>query len=214
MDTSEIMKRVIQYNFGYLVVRLPAFVSEFAGDTLHTISDSQGRDISYFGLDRNPWRDFDDLFYSEQLAEKYKSIRQKIIGSKLNSFSPGVCYEIQEAKEILELSNKALIRNELIMITAESDISKSGEQDNVLGFDCYVDGYGSLLRLGLFQRGDIFNDFLPYLNTNGMFNSSEQISKYVEAYLQRYAEGGLEPIDAAQSDIDMYLVSRVISDPV
>lgn len=208
------MKPMNHHNFGYAVVRVPAFVGELAGDTLRTILGLQGEEISYFGLDRDPWWDFDDLFYSGQLAEKYERVHQKIIGSKLNSFSPGVCYEIHAAKEILELSNKTSIRNELIMIRALSEILESGEQANVLGFDCYVDGYGSLLRLGIFQRVDIFSDFLPCLNINGMFNSSDQISKYIYAYLQRCAKGGLEPIDAEHSDIDIYLVSRVISDPV
>lgn len=205
------MELINHHNFGYVVVRLPAFVGEFAGDTVGTISGLQGEKISYSGLDRDPWWDFDDLFYSGSLAGKYQSVRQKIIGSKLRSFSPGVCDEIQVAKEVLELSNQALTRNELILITGLAEISELPEQAEVLGFDCYVDGYGSLLRLGLFQRVDIFSDFLHCVNKNGMFDSPDQISAYVEAYLQRCAQGGLESIDLEQCNIDIYLVSEAIS---
>jgi hypothetical protein len=198
-------------SFGYVVVRSPGFVGELAGNAPDILLDLEGESIFYAGIDRDPWWDFDDLFYAGKLAEKYLIERRKIIESKLFSFSPGVCCDLETAKEILELSNQSLHRNDLIMITALSPSATAGKQPlgaDMLGFDCYVDGYGSLLRLGLFQRIELFNDFLPYLNPHGMFSNVDELSKYLDAYFQRCHEGGLEPITFETSSINSYLVSR------
>lgn len=205
---------LINNSFGYVVVRLPEFVGEAFGDTLRPICGSRGETISYYGLDREPWRDFSDLFYAKQLTGKAEELWHRIKRSRLSDFSQEFCFEIQTAKEILEISNQISILNELIMITALSDISLTTGLTNVLGFDCYVDGYGSLLRLGLFQRVDVFSDFLSCINTNGLFNTPDQLSKYIEAYLERCLESGLEPIySSQQSNFYIFLVSRITTPP-
>lgn len=206
------MKSENHPDYGYVVVRLPAVVGNLFGDTLFRIAGEQKSEISYYGIDRDPWWDFSEMFYSGNLDERCQRVHRQIAASKLHSFSPGVCFDVEQAKTILALSNQVLVRNELVFVSLSGETSEPVERAVVLGFDCYIDGYGSLLRLGMFRKPELFRDFIRILNTNGLFDSIDYMPAYIDAYLQRCDKGGLEPIDMAPSDIDIYLVSRVSVD--
>lgn len=132
------MKSQNRPNCGYVVVRLPAFVGSSFGDTPHTITGEQRSAISYYGIDRDPWWDLSELFYSGNLEERLQRVYRQIVASKLHSFSPGVCIDVEQAMEVLAGSNQASNRNELILVSLPVEISEPVEQGIVLGFDCYI----------------------------------------------------------------------------
>ncbi|KQX01090.1 hypothetical protein ASC94_00060 [Massilia sp. Root418] len=64
-----------------------------------------------------------------------------------------------------------------------------------LGYDIYVDGFGSLIRMGVFTISTVFEEFLLKLNSNGLFDNPDDLRAYSEAYIQRCENAGLEIIE-------------------
>lgn len=204
------MKLMNHHEFGYVVMRLPAFVGEWFGDKPHVLSGVQQSSVSYNGIDRDPWWDLGELYYSGSLDERQQRVFRQLRASKLRSFSPGICFDLEAAKEMLVLSNQTLVRNELILVATQNEKPQLAEKSIVLGLDCYIDGCGSLLRLGIFRKPELFEDFIELLNSNGMFDGINNLSMYMDAYVQRCHEGDLEPVSTNSFEHGIFSASRVL----
>ena len=176
------------------------------------IVDSFGTKLStYRGLDRDPWERLDDMYYAQTLPEEIACIRRNSFGHRVGNFSPGTVESLYDVSRLLDICNTANTECEVIGITVLGPLYLTEElpydQKNCLGIDCYVDGFGSLLALGVFENPDVFRDFHHLLNRNGLFMNIEAMRSYVKVYCEIAESAGLEPIDS-QQDICLYAVLR------
>lgn len=177
---------------GYVVLLPPAHVGHTHGDVLKPIINC-GTSINYRGLDRDPWWNLDELFYSGNLTDDMVNLRQIIQSSGTSIYSPGVCFHLSDAKAVRSFTLGMAVEEELIYVS--NSPNREVSTPNFLGRDSYVDGFGSLIRLGVFSDPLVFDDFLPKLNPHGLFDHLSDLSDYVAAYVHRCVEAGLEIVE-------------------
>lgn len=177
---------------GYIVLLLPQHVGRCNGDTLIPVT-RDGIIISYLGLDRDPWWSLDEAFYSGKLSNDLVSLRRTIQASATPTYSPGVCVDISEARSLMFSPLGSGAEDELVWIDNAS--SDEPSKTAFLGYDIYVDGFGSLIRMGVFTISTVFADFLLKLNSNGLFDNPDDLRAYSEAYIERCENAGLEIIE-------------------
>jgi hypothetical protein len=182
---------------GYVIVRKSSFLGERWGDRPTPVRNLRGEAIYYMGIDRDPWWDLDGLFYEKKLSRQENDLRTRIKSSRLPFFSAGVCGDMDCACQALSLSNQALEANEIIYISTNiaRNLSLDNRNTTYMGLDYYFDGYGSVLRLGLFCKPQLFLGAVDHLNDFGLFDSLEMLLDYVKTYTIICKRHGLEPID-------------------
>lgn len=175
---------------GYIVVRTPGALK---------IADPYGGVTSvYSGLDREPWECVDDMYYDKTLASELIVIRERSRKNYVGNYSPGTVQTVHEAFQLLSACKNDGQESEVVGI---ADLCGSETQfepvdaHGILGLDCYIDGYGSLLTLGIFNKPEIFRDFHSYLNPYGLFESVDTVRQYSKIYCERSEFAKLEPID-------------------
>lgn len=191
---------------GYIVV------SEY---TNYPVSLPFGRSAFYRGLGRNPWGQVDDRLYAGQLSSELSSFRKNVFNKRAEEFSPGVaktkedalclaraCLENGQGVEVIGISYLGLVNSQL---------EKTSFGPRTLGLDCYVDGYGSLIELGVVSNGTAFESFNLQINENGLFDTAEALSSYVAAYHQVSDIANLEPIDS-DAPVGAYEIQEVATE--
>jgi len=195
----------------YIVVLDPACLGSLHGDTSKVIVRGD-KIVSYRGVDRDPWWNLDELFYADLLDAELTALRQAIERSALEGFSPGVCDSLDVALRVQALSATRPLKDEIIRIA--SVVEAVDEAAGFLGYDCYVDGFGSPLRLGIFSATTAFTDYEDQLNEHGLFPSLDALHDYVEAYCERCEQADVEVIEARRiSDACFFQVSGVSTYP-
>ncbi|WP_157201222.1 hypothetical protein [Massilia sp. Root418] len=183
------MKNII---CGYVALLLPQHVGRCNGDTLIPVT-RDGTIINYLGLDRDPWWSLDEAFYSGKLSNDLVSLRRTIQVSATPTYGPGVCVDISEARSLMFSALGSGAEDELVWI--DNAPSDEPSMTAFLGYDIYVDGFGSLIRMGVFTISTVFEEFLLKLNSNGLFDNPDDLRAYSEAYIQRCENAGLEIIE-------------------
>jgi hypothetical protein len=177
----------------YIVVLDPACLGSLHGDTLKVIVRGD-KSVSYRGIDRDPWWNLDELFYAGLLDAEFTALRQAIERSGLEGFSPGVCASLDVTLRVQELSATRPLKDQIIRIASALDAVDVAA--GFFGYDCYVDGFGSPLRLGIFSATSAFADFEDRLNEYGLFPSLDVLHDYVETYCERCEQADVEVIEA------------------
>jgi len=177
---------------GYIVV------SESGHFPIHL--NAGGGAAFYRGLGRNPWGQVDDRLYAGQLSTELSFLRKKAISNGEGTFSPGVAQAMEDAIFLARACSSSDQDVEIIKVTFLGILNADRELDpaesNFLGLDCYVDGYGSLIELGLVSNARLFEHFNVQVNENGLFETTEALAAYVEAYGQVSSAANLEPIES------------------
>lgn len=186
------MVKITETPEAYIVVLAPSCVGPLHGDKLKVILRS-GESVSYCGIDRDPWWNLDDLFYAGLLSAELKALRRRIEQSGWESFSLGVCDNLSDACRVHALSAARPLKDEIIRIS--SALLPVDNVSSFFGYDCYVDGFGSPLRLGVFNATTAFADFEDRLNPHGLFSSLDDLRDYVKAYTERCEHADLEVIE-------------------
>jgi len=182
---------------GYLVVRKAGFVGERWGDRPAILTGVQNENIHYLGIDRDPWWDINGLLYGKKLSVSENDLTSRILAARIPFFCAGICNTYLCAQQALDISNRVNKLNEIIYITlnTKNDGGFEPGKNVFMGLDYYVDGCGSVLRLGLFTKPQIFTEFVSNLNGFGLFNTSEKLLEYIRTYAALCEKEGLEPID-------------------
>ncbi|MBD8658427.1 hypothetical protein IFT68_22690 [Oxalobacteraceae sp. CFBP 13730] len=189
------MADLAEVDKAYIVVRDPACLGSLHGDISKVIVRAN-KNVSYRGIDRDPWWNLDELFYAGLLDADLTALRQAIERQRFRGFSFGVCDSLDIALRIQALSPRGPLIDEIICITSALDTVH--EADVFFGYDCYVDGFGSLLRLGAFSGTTAFADYENQLNEYGLFSSLVRLHNYVEVYCARCEQADVEVIEASR----------------
>ena len=148
---------------------------------------------SYRGIDRDPWGCVDDLLFAGKLAASLVEIRQKSRDDAIGNFSPGSLDDHALSMRLLAACESGH-SCELVTITMAPMQSVGGGTAGV-GWDCYVDGYGSLLALGIHQNPGHFAPFHSRLNPYGLFDTSAELAAYVSFYRTTASQANIEQLD-------------------
>jgi hypothetical protein len=195
---------------GYVIVLCPEHVGQLHGDTVNVIM-SAGRPIAYRGIDRDPWWNLDDMFYEGVLDDALARLRRDIEASGLDCFSAGLCENVARIEQIRSVTRERRSKDEIIWI--DSAFAAAANGSRFLGYDCYVDGFGSPLRLGIFRLENVFCDYRDKLNAHGLFSDLETLRAYVHAYCARCEQAGLEIIEASQvTDASFFRIHGVANE--
>jgi len=158
-------------------------------------------DVLYGGIDRMRWNEVNLAFHAGSLPRDLREAR----GRLLRDQDIWLCRNLTEARRLLDFSNASGAENELIAV--DSDLlagrgtAEVGDAEvRWLGADVFQHGFGSQILGGVFRRPDVFREFVPLLNEQGLFElGSEAIGAYRSAYLARAREAGLEPLGSDPS---------------
>ncbi|WP_444923580.1 hypothetical protein ACJJH9_18045 [Microbulbifer sp. DLAB2-AF] len=173
---------------GYLVLRKPEFNFDELGRGAFLPYAPKVGCLYYGGVDRMQWFDIDEDYYSKKLPPNLLELRNEIFSSGRAIGGIRLCSSLEEAEKLLAYSNKEIVRNELVKIYCGSFSSIKNELgqnkgNSIVGCDMYCDGYGSLIRAGIYTNPEIFNVYSSKLNKNGIFDFDENLmNEYVSSY--------------------------------
>ena len=175
-----------------------------------------GRD--YGGVDRMEWFDWEEAFYAKTLTEEFLPVWQRFQSNKLEFANHCVVDDLEIAKRVLEFSNRDHAYNEIIAIYADRfaegriPVFDAPRTSVHLGVDVFQDGFGSLIREGVFNRPDLFPDFVAKINENGLFdNDGHTANEYMDKYKTIQEGQNIEQFifDSPRSFVDFTQVYRI-----
>lgn len=177
---------------GYLVVRKPEENYEKISRAPYYLPNSPPcvKKVCYAGLDRVPWYELEESYYSGILPDEYIILRNEIYELNQPYLDIKVLNNFDKAKSILDYSNARQDRYELIAVYSEKLVEIKGEiktpnNINWLGVDIYYSGYGSQLLEGVFKEPNLFLNFIEKINRNGLLdNDIDIIDSYGKEYNQ------------------------------
>jgi len=172
---------------GYVVVAPAERMGQAHGDRPLSLRVG-ARVLVYQGLDRDPWLDVDDARLDDELA-----VVRRSFAFDSASFSPGLCPDRAQALRLLHAARVLAPSAELLWI-GEAPGRPTGAFTS-LGYDCWVDGFGSPLRLGIYTRPALFANAISCLNAHGLFAGMAALDDYVRDYLARCVDENLEEIE-------------------
>ena len=202
---------------GFLVVRLPHLTFDKDGKGVFPKKPIQLGQIFYGGIDRMPWFDVDEHYYTGTLPPNYVSAKM-ILKEKNRDFTGiELCYDIHSAQSLLEYSNREEVRNELIALRSEKLMTVKGNPaaenpQNLewLGYDLIALGHWSLLRDGLFVSPSYFGRWTPYLNENGLISDPTILDDFVCDYSVAAGKQAVEELPDEVYGFDAIQVGRVV----
>jgi hypothetical protein len=198
-------------NMGYIVVRKPEFVGEYFDDAPRELKSARYEQIQYRGLCRDPWWDLNGLFYDGKLSEDEKALKRTISDARMSFFHAGICNDLDSAQKALLISNKDREKNEIIFIFVGNNLENLPRGAELLGFDFYLDGWGSVVRLGIFTKPEAFRDTIEVINPNGLFDSEEDLRIYLDLYSTLCEDENLEIIEREKMSRPLFSVYRVVA---
>ncbi|MEO3430530.1 hypothetical protein AAFN88_16850 [Pelagibius sp. CAU 1746] len=120
----------------------------------------------------------DEAHYAGALPEEVEAFWEELNRTKLSWCDFRLAVSYQKTKAVLSYFAELREKNEICAIQCgdrQSSSSKAFDSPvQWLGIDVYVHGYGSVIRGGVFQRPDLFSEFVPELNRYGLFNLTEK----------------------------------------
>ncbi len=146
-----------------------------------------------------PWFDIREGYYSGNLPIDIQKIYESIQKSCLDFTSIELCQRSEDAYLLLRYSNRISSFNELITVYSETLAGLKGTIDidpswaSMIGYDIAALGWWSLLCDGYFMNPAPFSRWDKFLNTNGLFSSSDIVDNFVRDY-ETAAMKALEPV--------------------
>ncbi len=201
---------------GFLVVRKPEENFDSDKETIDYFRNPPKlNNFTYSGIDRMLWLDLDQAENEHEseagIADINKEINKDICA--LSNF--GVVKEFKIAKQALDYSNKINHGNEICVVYSQElkKIKPSFITDirvKWLGVDLYSPSYGSLLRIGIFDFPDRFNEHIDNLNNNGLFEINDsKIDDYFDLFLEYSKKTIVEPLYDERQSIFKINIGRV-----
>jgi hypothetical protein len=134
-------------------------------------------------------------------------IRDKARLEAAGTFSPGSLINSSDVMALFSACDRAsceIIKFEFVVMMGRP--AKVRELDaDCMGWDCYVDGFGSLLALGVHTDETAFDEYWSRLNMHGLFADRITLEEYVQTYIQRASNFDLEPINSV-ADVGIFRV--------
>lgn len=192
---------------GYMVLRKPEFAVAKSCNLNFRLEQK-----TYRGIDRLPWEDIDDAYYSGRISSELMRVRQQIESENRGVLGPRLLRDLDAVRTVWRVFKE---RTEIVAICS-SELASNGNAApfdgsfRFIGFDCISLGEWSVILRGVFYRPDLFPDFVPLLNENGLLASESKCKELFYRYvdLSSTNEDIVEPLmDAARPTcIQMYLV--------
>jgi len=198
---------------GYLVLRTPEENFDDLGRGAFLPYAPKIGGVYYGGVDRMQWFDVDEDYYNKSLSNELIKMRERIYCSSSHVSDLKLCESLKDAKILLDYSNKSRKRNELVAIFSDGNVtpmqlSEAKIDDNCIGCDLYSDGYGSLIKEGVFSHPGLFGEFTSELNRFGLFEPHDElIEQYINAYQKVSSEGSIERMEGFIKKILIYKIS-------
>jgi len=182
---------------GFIVVRKPTENKDARGRGAYLSNVPHIDRIYYGGIDRMPWTEIGEVFYSGEKLKLPNFIRQfytNLIDDNADSTGIEVSKNIDEASAALTYCNETFrdnddpFANELICIRSDKLAQIKGSFDfdasrvKWLGYDIISIGHWSLLCDGLFVHPTYFANWLPYLNKKGLFSTKGIMDGFYKTY--------------------------------
>ena len=154
--------------------------------------------MSYAGIDRQPWSCVDDLRYAQALPDVLNALRTRSLDEYIGNLTFGTLSSYQEvvmlAAACRSASGIAITEVASIGLLTESPTPEM-DVSAYVGLDCFVDGYGSIIRLGLVNKPACFAPVLDTVNAHGLLRSIDAAHRYMRHYLSIMDASNLEIID-------------------
>lgn len=182
---------------GYIVVRLP-HLNNMIGP--YSVNVPKLDDICYGGVERMPWFDIAEDFYSKKLPENIKHHWLSLRENNVDLPSISLVQDINIALELLAYSNRSEMRNELIAIRSKELIEYKGtiptdlHSISWMGYDLVALPEWSLLHAGIFHSPRSFLPWKKQVNSEGLFNTLAFVDDYVKAYHQASLDNLVEEV--------------------
>ena len=197
LKTVYLIARLPEYNFDEL--RRGAFVEDCPAPV-----DGKG----YRGIDRMPWFDF----YEAHLQDLLESAEDRSLFSAWSK-SKRVCGisvidKLSDAQKILEVCNRIFgCRNEIVQIreiSKDEILSNKPIDFEFIGIEVYVDGYGSMIRSGVFEHMEYFREYIPNLTNSGLLDNFDTVLDYARRYYGLAELEKVEPFLGSYSCFQLY----------
>jgi hypothetical protein len=204
---------------GYLVVRKPENNFDELGRGVYRTTPPCVYDKYYSGINRMPWFDLDEGYYSGALPMELIEIRSEIDNSYIDLSDIITFNDFEKTKKVLYYSNARVDGNDICVLYSddlalEKGIIMTDNRVDWLGSDIFVSGFGSLLLLGIYNKPQAFPGFLIKLNKSGLFDIDIDIDidkEYITRYREICASYNLEPVDFVTTEfMSTIAVGRLI----
>ena len=202
---------------GFMVVRKPKmnFDKEGRGAFLSHAPNIDG--LYYGGVDRMPWFEIDEDYFSGILPKQLIELRKELRKTNQDTSDLKLLFDLSLVNSVIEYSNKKIEINEIIVLRSSGLERTKGSFicDNEIewhGIDIHCQGYGSLLREGIFSKPEVFSTFINAINEHGLFNEdSKLINYYIEHYINISKAHNLEKIDRNIAALDRIEVGNLMN---
>jgi|SRR3989338_8659854 len=158
---------------------------------------------TYKGLDRSPWQCVDEAYYEGRMSPELVVLRQQSRNREVGNLSVGVVLSEQDAMDLASVCQDPVNTSEILVIEPKGPVPDIDQErlglSGGLGFDGYIDGYGSIILLGITTRPNLFEEFGGRLNGAGLFGTFVDLSDYLAIYNRVTASGNLEVLEGAGS---------------
>ncbi|MCU7850129.1 MAG: hypothetical protein KZQ89_19495 [Candidatus Thiodiazotropha sp. (ex Lucinoma kastoroae)] len=195
----------------YLVVRRPEFNYDELGRGAYLPYPPNIDGLHYGGIDRMGWFDLDEDYYNGSLPNEFIELRKMAL-TPSKTIGVDVSANMYDAVKLLAYSNTSNDRNELIALFSYSDQESAFEAEfdgELTGCDLYCNGYGSLIREGIFTKPEVFKESNCILNKFGLLDfDNELINNYIKEFERLAIKENLEIM---LGPIRFFLIYRVFT---
>lgn len=201
---------------GYIIVRKPSENFDAEGRGAFSAHVPRIGDLAYGGIDRMRWFDVDESHYSKTAPGEIERLWSALSKSNNDESGIRVCRSIETAHELLAFSNRKENSNEIIAVSSEYLIKLKGtilaDATSLLsmGYDIVLEKGWSWIESGVFTRPRSFSEFIPLLNSHGLFDRSDPFTEYVSTYERAAAREEVEPAPSPDYRPELVSVWRVI----
>ncbi len=157
--------------------------------------------IAYRGLDRFPWACVDDIYYEGGMACELVPVWKRAQEHHAGNLSFGSVDSISEALVLASACNDwsehyEILEGECLGRLSDAQLGAEASED-WFGYDCYLDGTGSLISLGICEMPQLFSSHVLHLTEAGLFGNVSSLMAYCASYFQLKDES-IEPVSCGE----------------
>jgi hypothetical protein len=141
----------------------------------------------YRGMHRSPWECVDEAFHAHRLPSEFMARRRASFKNFAGNLSFGTFGSPEDVRE-LAMSCACSPADTTILsvkpLGTVDEVLDDNEVSSSLGFDAYVDGYGSPIALGIDKIGVQLPELTPQITKAGLLNSATNIRSFWRKYVE------------------------------
>jgi hypothetical protein len=208
-DDEGVMSELI---CGLQVVRKPGQAVDSLRRGAYASDPPVIRGVTYGGIDRLPWFELDDAYFTGTLPARMEEIWRDVHTTRDHT-GLDLCRDLAVSFEVLRWSG--LDRNELIALRGRQLTDIKGvfalppSHVQWRGFDVVALGEFSLLAAGVFRAPNHFSRWTAQISAHGLFSTAEQLSQYVDDYNEAAAKGIVESLSDESYKVDFIEIGGV-----